>query len=428
MCFLAVSVMLCRLAINELLIRYTLMEIFNMNTSHGEFAAPRIALVHNTDPQFRKNSWVSTVRNIKHALMRHVGTVDDMGPTPISLLPYRIARRLVRLSTGRNYSFHQDRRLARRMAAYFEPQLAMKLHDLVFAPNESSIVSALDTDLPLILLMDATWHLLSDYYGDYSRPLKHTLRDAAAIERRALERADLVIVPTEWAARSAIDVYGTPPEKILTAPFGANFSTAAPSAASARPRDLHGTIHLLFVGVRWEAKGGPIALDAMRVLRDRGVDAELTVVGCTPPRDVTHAHVHVFPFLDTADADDRLQFARIWERSHVFVLPTRYEAAAIVFSEASAHGIPSIATNTGGVPSIVRAGVNGLTLPYDAEGDEYAAAIQDLIQDQGRYQELCCSARVEFETRLNWDAWGTSVHDATMELLEGKIVRGNLMS
>jgi glycosyltransferase involved in cell wall biosynthesis len=41
----------------------------------------------------------------------------------------------------------------------------------------------------------------------------------------------------------------------------------------------------------------------------------------------------------------------------------------LVESRKGAYGLPSITTNTGGVPEVVKDGENGFVLPYDARGD-----------------------------------------------------------
>jgi glycosyltransferase involved in cell wall biosynthesis len=90
-------------------------------------------------------------------------------------------------------------------------------------------------------------------------------------------------------------------------------------------------------------------------------------------------------------------------------LPTRADFFGIVFSEASAYGLPSVSTDTGGVSGAVRDGVNGLLLPISAGPDDYANAITKLFSDEASYRDLARSARAEYESRLNWDAWGATV-------------------
>ena len=66
-------------------------------------------------------------------------------------------------------------------------------------------------------------------------------------------------------------------------------------------------MRLLVIGRDWFAKGGPLAFDAMMVLRDKGVDARLTVIGCDPPEFHQNAHVTVHPQLNKAVPAEQAQ-------------------------------------------------------------------------------------------------------------------------
>lgn len=63
-------------------------------------------------------------------------------------------------------------------------------------------------------------------------------------------------------------------------------------------------------------------------------------------------------------------------RSHFLILPTEFEAFGIVFCEASAYGMPSIAANVGGVSQPIREGKNGFLLSPNATAEEYAEKIK----------------------------------------------------
>ena len=103
------------------------------------------------------------------------------------------------------------------------------------------------------------------------------------------------------------------------------------------------------------------------------------------------------------------QLARLFEESDYLLLPTRSECYGMVFCEASAYGVPSITTDTGGVAGVVVEGSNGFLLPEEARGDRYAKVIAGLEGDESRYKQLCLSSRREYETRVNWDVWAEQV-------------------
>lgn len=65
----------------------------------------------------------------------------------------------------------------------------------------------------------------------------------------------------------------------------------------------------------------------------------------------------------------------------LFVLPSLTEGTPMALLEAMASGIPVIATNVGGVPSIIENGVNGILVNPQSPG-EIAVAIDKIINDE----------------------------------------------
>src|SRR5207237_7156448 len=166
-------------------------------------------------------------------------------------------------------------------------------------------------------------------------------------------------------------------------PFGANVDRddvpKNDEVLSRRVTGGHG-LNLLFLGVDWKRKGGEIAFEALLDLERRGIDAQLTVCGCVPPPEFRHARMHVIPFLDKNDKAQRERFVDLLWASDLLFVPTRADCSPIVFSEASAYGLPIVSTATGGVPEIVHDGENGILLPRSARGAEYAERIAEVCR------------------------------------------------
>lgn len=365
----------------------------------------KVAFVHQIDPKKAGSSWLGSLHFLKQTVGRYVGEVRDLGPAPISALPYRVAAKVIRMVTGKQYSYHHDPALGRRLGKYFSKKLAREKFDLVFAPAGAQIIPHLDTELPVIYYTDATWRAMRGYYSDYSNLAGRTAKGADELEMRALERSDIILYLSDWAARSAIEDYGIDRRKVFVNYLGANL-VEPPKRADVLPRRLGSKVRLLMVGVSWEIKGGDLAYGTLLRLLDLGFDAELTVLGCTPPDGVSHPRLQVIPFLNKLIPEEWERFRKLWYDADLFILPTRFEAAGLVFCEANAYGLPAIATRTGGVPSIVRDGVNGFTLPLEDWEERSARLIASIVAEPDRYAELCESSRNEFEQRLSWDAWG----------------------
>lgn len=375
-----------------------------------------VAFLHQIDPRFKSSSWVGTLGYFKEQCERHIGSVVDLGLAPINVFPYRVARKLIRKITGKGYSFHHDPQLARRYGAYYTELLRGKKYDMIFAAGAAHLVPYLETDIPIIYESDATWHVARNYYTDYTNMIDRCFHGGDELEQRSIERASVLIYLSEWAAESAIRDYGADPAKVFVIPPGANLSNP-PGRDEVLPRRIGAPIRLLLVGVSWEIKGGDIALETLVRLLEMGYDAELTVVGCEAPAGVSHPKMRVIPFLNRTIPEERELFLSLWRQADIFLFPTRCEAAGIVCCEANAYGLPAIAARTGGVPTLVRDGINGYTLPHEARGDRYAEVIATLAADPERYADLCRTSREEFETRLNWNRWGERLAEVVAERL-----------
>jgi glycosyltransferase involved in cell wall biosynthesis len=196
---------------------------------------------------------------------------------------------------------------------------------------------------------------------------------------------------------------------VLVAPYGANFNPEnLPSRDEVIESHIHPDIRLLWIGVDWTRKGGAVAFDCLLSLLDRNFNASLTICGCTPPSRFHHPRAKVIPFLSKRDPKQRAQLSQLFLESTFLLFPTVNEAAAIVLCEASAHGLPSLATDTGGVGSVLDQGINGFLLPPNATGTQYADQVIAIFSDPASYRKTLEASRRLFDEKLNWDAWGRS--------------------
>ena len=372
---------------------------------------PRIAFLTSTDPHNRR-SWSGLHYMLAQTLQKHVGEVSYLGPVSLRYwfgLGDRLNKAVGWLSQGRRYHYSISILTSKMYAIIFARKLKAGQYDLIFAPASYTEFAYLDTQLPIVYCCDSTITQLIDYYAGLSMLLLVSKRELAYIEQRAINRADLLLYSSHWAGNSAIRDFGASADKVVVLPFGANFPVV-PTQAEALYHPLRpGKCQLLFVGVEWVRKGGQIAVDTLKSLRARGIEAELTVCGCVPPSGVEHPNLTVIPFLDKNNSDQLAQMVALYREADFFLLPTRAECAAIAFCEASSFGLPSLTTDTGGIADFVEDGINGYRLSLMAGGEEFAAAIAKVLADPVRYQELRRTARALYEEKLNWDAWGHAV-------------------
>ena len=294
-----------------------------------------------------------------------------------------------------------------------QKQIIQRNCDVLFAPVASEELSFFQTNLPIIYFSDTTLKLYQKYYTLDLDEQEIEWKDRQ--ERIAVSKATKLVYSSEWAAQSAIEDYQADATKIEIIPLGANLDDP-PLAEQALSRKLASPCQLLFVGKDWQRKGGTIVFETLTALLERGVEAELVVVGTVPP--VKHEKLTVIPYLNKNVPQQRQKLNELFLKSHFFVFPTRAECSPIVICEANAFGLPVLTTDVGGIPTIVKSGENGYMLPLSASGAEYAGLIADIVSEPNRYEQLVHSCRREYDQRLNWDKWGERMSQIIGDMLD----------
>lgn len=271
----------------------------------------------------------------------------------------------------------------------------------------------LQTRLPIIFFDDASMPAITKTHPghvNFFPPVNKRLHEA---ERRVLDKCLYACYASDWAAEAALQGYGAAyKEKIKVIPFGANMDVPRERADVEKIIQARepGRCKLLFVGRYWEAKGGPVALAVAEELHRRGVAVSLEVVGCTPPGPVPD-FVKVHGFVSKKSAEGQGLLDQLFRQSHFLIVPTRFEAYGLVFVEASSYGLPSLATDIGGVATIVRNGGNGQRFALPAPAAQYADYVQHLLMNRSEYETLSRSSFHEYEHRLNWKTFGQTVRE-----------------
>ncbi len=285
--------------------------------------------------------------------------------------------------------------------------------DVLFAPVANRELPYLETTIPIISSSDATFSLLKDFYQLELEPQE--VEWASEQELIAISKASKLAYPSQWAANSAISDYQADAEKIEIIPFGANLDEP-PLANEILSNKQKSPYRLLFVGRDWARKGGDIAFQTLLALCQRGIEAELVVVGTTPPPEIQHDKLTVIPYLNKNIPQQRNQLDEVFLNSNFFIFPTRADCYGIVICEANAFGLPVLTTEVGGIPTIIKQGENGYMFPLSASGEDYANLIVEIFSDRTRYEKLVQSSREEYDRRLNWNKWAESLHQVIANL------------
>jgi glycosyltransferase involved in cell wall biosynthesis len=362
----------------------------------------RIAFVSKWGPD-NIHAWSGTPYFMCAALRQHGFDVKEIGPLKFKhSFAQKVKRRIYKL-VNRHYDIERHPDIAKSYAQQVQKVLDQEPFDLIISPS-SIPIAYLKAQIPIVFWTDATFASMVGFYpGNWSSLATETLRQGNALERRAIQTASLCAYSSGWAADSAMRDYAAAPDKVACIPFGANFQQAPQQniVETAIARRSTRLCKLLFIGVEWLRKGGDLVIETANLLRTAGVDVQVDIVGCDPIGP-TPDFVIKHGFISKSDPEGRIKLQTLLLDAHFLFVPSLAECYGLVFAEASAHGVPSIARAVGGIPSVIRNGANGQIFDVEAPASEYAAYIRTTFLDSNRYQTAARQSRIEFDTRLNW--------------------------
>jgi len=199
------------------------------------------------------------------------------------------------------------------------------------------------------------------------------------IERWGEHSAEAVLAITPRLSRLLVSD-GVEEDRIHLIPPGVNPSLFEgpfedPFSGVGKPR-------VLFVGRLAPQKGVRALVAAAGLLKDPR--AQVLLVGDGPERLALEreaerlgvgGRLHFVGFL----AHDRLP--AVMSHADLLVLPSLYEELGTVLLEAIQVGLPIVASKTGGIPDVIKDGVNGLLVP-PSEPEALAHAINRLLADR----------------------------------------------
>lgn len=219
-----------------------------------------------------------------------------------------------------------------------------------------------------------------------------TDRSYYPITKFSIEQSNGITTISRYMEARTIDVFGVPNPIEVIHNF-VNVDTYKPGARSGSEKIL---LHI--------SNFRPVkrVFDCIRILAEvlRHGPAHLLMAGDGPDRGPAEMlarelgiHRHV-TFLGKQDHVERLI-----PQAHVLLLPSELEAFGLAALEAMACGVVPVATDAGGVPELIRHGVDGFVEPV---GDiaAHAARVLQLLSDDALHARMAAAARDSAVTRF----------------------------
>ena len=332
---------------------------------------------------------------------------------PVSLAT-RASDRIGLILSGRRYFDHFRRREAKRRLGSF---LRDCKPDMVASFANKADGHLVPKEYTLVYIGDATLRSLLSYYDYLDDFSAETLAKCLVEEDLVFQRADHVVMSSDWAARSAIEHGLIDSSSVSVGPFGA----CLPISRSDYPLDPS-RHDFLWCGVDWTRKGGDLAVEAVRQIREQGYDATLYVVGCDVPNQSRYDFVRQYGFLDKENPSELAKLVELYQASLALLLPSKAEAFGMVFCEAAAFGRPSIAYRTGGVASAVIDGQTGFLLDSKCVAGDFAAICIRLINNFSEWKRFSVAAHAYYQSTLNWSAWSDTMLNAAEKMTDARLL------
>ncbi len=122
-------------------------------------------------------------------------------------------------------------------------------------------------------------------------------------------------------------------------------------------------------------------LESLHRLRERGVDAVLLMVGSGPDHDHVEQRASALGIVRHCYFLGYQEDVSGWYQAFdALILPSANEGTPVVVIEALAAGCPVVATSVGGVPDVVREGVDGFLVPV-GDVEQLAERLARLARD-----------------------------------------------
>jgi glycogen synthase len=218
-----------------------------------------------------------------------------------------------------------------------------------------------------------------------------------AIEREGMEKADKIIVVSNWTKKIVIERYGISKEKIIVIHNGVIPKPVLKKHLSLPP--INKPI-VTFLGRITHQKGPQYFIEAARLVSEQIKDVHFIMVGAGDmlPKMIERtaqlhmsSQFHFTGFLKDGEVD------RIWKMTNVYVMPSVSEPFGISPLEAIQAGVPVIISNQSGVAEVIK---NAVKVDF-WNTKALAKAIVSILKNKKLSGNLKAGSKKEIK-KVNW--------------------------
>jgi glycosyltransferase involved in cell wall biosynthesis len=228
-------------------------------------------------------------------------------------------------------------------------------------------------------------------------------RVLSAHTRCGVHRARAILTLSEYAKRCIVNRYNVPPHRIRVTYCGVDRDRFRPAEAGVTPPPGTPDRYLYCPANTWPHKNHPRLIEALALLRDRGIRIPLLLSGAEK-----HGHAALADAITRHRLADQVTWlgyvsaadlVRYYQHATAVVFPTLHEGFGLPVLEAMACGCPVACSATTATGEI--AGDGAVTFdPTSVEA--IADAVGRVVQDAG-YRELLAGAGFTRAASFTWE-------------------------
>lgn len=163
-------------------------------------------------------------------------------------------------------------------------------------------------------------------------------------------------------------------------------------------------LYVLQVGAPWYLKGVDVLIKAFAEVASEFPNARLKLLGFYPGQEDLLELTRDAPQVEVLRARPNPETLEIIKRAAIMATPSRTEGLPRVIMEGMAAGIPVVASDVGGISTLVHDGENGYLIPI---GDHHALAVRlrQLLSDEPLRRRMGEAGYVRAHSELNEKAY-----------------------
>ncbi len=269
---------------------------------------------------------------------------------------------------------------------------------------DSSLVSFLKTDIPIILWTDI---LYTDYYKYYFRDQKiskSTASDIKKLESETIKKCKLIIFTSKWSLNNAKQKYKKFQNKFKLLEFGPSLHHQL-SEKRIKQQILKrekNKIKLISLSVDSKRKGIDKQIKVMHYIKKKGFKCELTVIGHNSKKYYKDSNLKFLGFINKNTKNGERKISLNLLNNHFHLLFSKAEAFGLALIEANSRGLPNIAFNVGGISHIVKNEVNGKLFKKNEEIKKIGNYIISTFRNKKKYRNLSLSSYYEYKKKFDY--------------------------